>query len=153
MEGSTGVRNAEIMGRINVNCGGQHRVTFGGCEVRKRAVKIEQVKAVNNISYAEAVNRVQIQREKEDTRKMNLIPRTERDRTEETNIALAADKLILFMAYVINCTDQVKHKTEKIKLIVRGAEKFMGLKDVSWEQITKSLEADGRIGGSGDKTR
>lgn len=76
------------------NCGGQHRVTLGGCEVRKRAVEIEQVKAVNNISYAEAVKRVQDQREKEDTRKMNLIPRTEKDRTEETNTALAVDKRI-----------------------------------------------------------
>ncbi|XP_035985059.1 uncharacterized protein LOC118558667 [Fundulus heteroclitus] len=44
------------------NCGGQHRVTYGGCEVRKRAVKIQQVKTVNNISYAEAVKTVQGQK-------------------------------------------------------------------------------------------
>ena len=37
------------------NCGGQHNVAYGGCEVRKRAVEIQQVKTVNNISYAEAV--------------------------------------------------------------------------------------------------
>ena len=37
------------------NCGGQHNVTYGSCEVRKRAVEIQQVKTVNNISYAEAV--------------------------------------------------------------------------------------------------
>ncbi len=41
------------------NCGGQHRVTYSGCNVRKRAVEIEQVKMVNNISYAEAVKKVQ----------------------------------------------------------------------------------------------
>lgn len=34
------------------NCGGQHRVTYEGYEVRKRAVEIQQVKTVNNISYA-----------------------------------------------------------------------------------------------------
>lgn len=47
------------------NCGGQHRVTFGGCEVRKTAVEVEHVKAVNNLSYAEAVRRVQGQRGRE----------------------------------------------------------------------------------------
>lgn len=31
------------------NCGGQHRMTYGGCEVRKKEVEVEQVK-VNNIS-------------------------------------------------------------------------------------------------------
>ena len=30
-------------------------MAYGGCEVRKRAVEIQQVKTVNNISYAEAV--------------------------------------------------------------------------------------------------
>ena len=133
------------------NCGGQHRVTFGGCEVRKRAVEIEQVKAVNNISYAEAVKKVQGQRGRGDTEKVNIVSRTEEEHTEKTNIALEVDKLILFMAYVINCTEQVKHKTDKIKIIVRGAEKFLGMRDISWEQIAKSLETDGRMGGSGGK--
>lgn len=41
------------------NCGGQHRVSFGGCEVSKKAVEVEQVKVTHNISYAEAVRRVQ----------------------------------------------------------------------------------------------
>ena len=40
------------------NCGGQRRITYGDCEVRKTAVEIEQVKAVDNISYEEAVKRV-----------------------------------------------------------------------------------------------
>ena len=33
-----------------------------GYEVRKRAVKFQQVKTVNNVSYAEAVNTVQGQK-------------------------------------------------------------------------------------------
>ncbi len=49
-------------------CGGQHRVTNGGCEVRKRVVEIEEVKAVNNIRYAEAVKRVQGQRRRDETK-------------------------------------------------------------------------------------
>lgn len=56
-------------------------------------------------------------------------------------------ELIVFIAYVINCTDQVKHKTEKIK--IKGAEKFVGLKDVSRECISKKLEIEGKQEGSG----
>lgn len=59
------------------NCGGQHRVTYGGCEARKRAVEIEQVKAVDNISYAEAVKRVQGQRGVDETGKANQATRVE----------------------------------------------------------------------------
>ena len=62
------------------------------------------------------------------------------------------DKLILFVAYVINCADHVKHKTEKIKIIVEGAEKFLDMKDLSWEQINRRLEEVGKPGVHGDKT-
>lgn len=56
------------------------------------------------------------------------------------------------MAYVINCTDEAIHKTEKIKIIVKGAERFLGLKDVSSENNNKKLEADGKPGSSGGRT-
>lgn len=46
---------------------------------------------------------------------------------------------MLFIAYVINCADQVKHKTEKIKMIVKGAERCFGMKGLSWEHIHKKL--------------
>ena len=50
--------------------------------------------------------------------------------------------MVLFMAYVINCVEQVKQKTEKIKIIVRAAEKYLGVKDVSWVQVNRKLEKD-----------
>lgn len=56
---------------------------------------------------------------------------------------LTMEKLILFIVYVINCSDQVKHKTEKIKIIVKGAERFFGIKDISWENKKKHLEGKG----------
>lgn len=90
------------------NCGGRQRGTFGSCEVRKRAVEIEQVKTVVIVSYADAVKKVQAQKGKD---KVNQPSRPEVRQAEE-NEALAVDKLILFIAYVINCTDQVKRKTE-----------------------------------------
>ena len=58
----------------------------------------------------------------------------------------------MFVAYVINCADQVKHKTEKIKIIVKGAEKIFDMKDLSWEQISRRLEEVRNPGVHGDKT-
>ncbi len=37
------------------NCGGDHNVAFGGCEVRKRAIEVQNENARKNITYAEAV--------------------------------------------------------------------------------------------------
>lgn len=48
--------------------------------------------------------------------------KVDRQQIDETRPAITVERMILFIAYAINCTDQVKHKTEKIKIIVRGAE-------------------------------
>lgn len=45
------------------------------------------------------------------------------------------EKMILFTACAINFTDLVKHKTKKIKIIVKGAETFFGIKEMSWEHV------------------
>ncbi|XP_027895304.1 uncharacterized protein LOC114158190 [Xiphophorus couchianus] len=131
------------------NCGGQHRVTYGGCEVRKKAKEIIQIKTTKNISYAEAVKNVKEQTTRKSEQIASQIPQQNKVQSED-NITVSVEKLILFVAYVINCTDQAKHKTEKIKIIVRGAEKFLGFKEGSWENINKKLEVDGRSGPPGE---
>ncbi|MED6243810.1 hypothetical protein ATANTOWER_027374 [Ataeniobius toweri] len=98
-----------------------------------------------NTSYAEAVKSVKGQKIREVEQKERQIP--QKLQTEE-NIELSVEKLILFIAYVINCTDQTKHKTEKIKIIVRGVERFLGFKEGSWENINKRLETEERPGTS-----
>ncbi|XP_038159537.1 uncharacterized protein LOC119795547 [Cyprinodon tularosa] len=131
------------------NCGGNHRVTFGGCEVRKSAKEIVQIKTTKNISYAEAVKNVKEQETREIKQTVRQTTQQSKVQTEE-KATIPVEKLILFIAYVVNCTDQAKHKTEKIKIIVRGAEKFLGFKEGSWENINKKLEEDGRPGPSGE---
>lgn len=89
-------------------------MTYGGCEVGKRAVEIQQVKIVNNINYAEAANTLQGQKGMGATDTISQSSRSGGGQTEEANTKteLDVDKLILFVAYVINCADQVKRKTE-----------------------------------------
>ena len=89
------------------------------------------------------MNRVQGQRARDEPEKVKQFSRSEMGQTEKLDTAFTVDNLILFICYVINCTDQVKHKTEKMKIIVEGAEKSLAIKDVSWENINKDLKQKG----------
>lgn len=71
-------------------------MAHGGCDVRKRAVKSSRLKTGNNISYSEAVKRVQGQREMNETPNQDL--RAEAGLSEETDTALTVEELIPFMA-------------------------------------------------------
>lgn len=57
-------------------------------------------------------------------------------RREET---ISTEKLILFIAYVVNCADQARTRTEKIKIIVKAASKFLNIGNLSWEKIQTEL--------------
>ena len=40
------------------SCGGEHVVTFGGCEIMKEEVAVQKVKVLDKGTYAEAVKAV-----------------------------------------------------------------------------------------------
>ncbi|XP_013856338.1 uncharacterized protein LOC106512216 [Austrofundulus limnaeus] len=96
------------------NCGGQHNVAFGGCEARKKAAEIQQLRTIKKITYAEAAKSVQEKRTVQKSQQVMSSTSSEPSQILKSGMEITMDKLILFMAYVINCTDQVKQKTEKI---------------------------------------
>lgn len=123
-------------------------MTFGGCEVRKRAVEIQQVKTSHNISYAEAVKKVQGHAGGQEIKGKMMMAQT----SNQGGQVFSVQQLILFMSYVVNCSSQAKSKTERIRIVVKGAEKFFGLRGVSWESISKKLEEDGVAGETSNQT-
>lgn len=40
------------------NCGGEHRARYGGCVEHKKAIKVQNVKISEGLSYAEAFKKV-----------------------------------------------------------------------------------------------
>ena len=40
------------------NCGGEHSAAFGGCAVQIKAKEVQKYKIINNVSYAEALKKV-----------------------------------------------------------------------------------------------
>lgn len=43
------------------------------------------------------------------------------------------------MVEVINCSAQTEKRTEKIKIIVKAAEKYLGIKGLVWEEVEEIL--------------
>lgn len=54
-------------------------------------------------------------------------------------IGLTTDKLVLFLAYAINYSEQAKSKNERIKIIVKATAKFLNMKDLFWEKHMLTL--------------
>lgn len=94
------------------NCG-QHRAAYGGCEIRKRVVEVQKVKTTNNLSYAEAVEKVQ---EQQRSHVGSIVVRQEPKRIGRNSSPVEYDKLIFLIDYVNNSTDQDKHKSEKRRM-------------------------------------
>lgn len=116
------------------NCGGNHTAAYRGCEVWKKAVEVQKVKSNQKITYPEAVKICNKERGIED-----IDMTKEGTGSGQENTGIVMDRIVLFLAYVINCSEQAKTKTEKIKIIVKAAAKFFNMKDLSWEKIHADL--------------
>lgn len=84
------------------------------------------MKIINKLSYAGA-QRKRVQRNNESVRSYQK-PTFEKSQRERNDTGLTAEKLMLFIACVFNSTDQANHKMEKIKIIVKRAEKCLAIK-------------------------
>ncbi|XP_049328199.1 uncharacterized protein LOC125787671 [Astyanax mexicanus] len=131
------------------NCGGDHKAAYGGCEVRKRAAKVQEVRVTQGLTYAAALKEVNTVAPPEGSavrsaRTVTDVPRTALSHQTHcpiTRDTLVVDKIkfVMFMADVVNCTAQTNSRTERIKIIVRSAEKFLDIKSLTWEVISSSL--------------
>ena len=111
------------------NCGGDHSAAYGGCPVRKRAASVQQVRTTKHLSYADAVK--EVDREKGQREKLEAV-------RKQGDASLSSERLVIFISYVINCTEGLKSKTEKIRVIVKAARKFLNL-DVTQDKINHAL--------------
>lgn len=125
------------------NCGGEHSSAYRGCEVSKKAAEVQRMKTSHGITYAEAARRVGEQPTD------NNVRTTDRRevracegcrRVKEDTLIVGKREFILFMVDVVNCTAQTDKKMEKIKIIVRAAEKYLGMDAIGWEEVEDILK-------------
>lgn len=96
--------------------------------------------------YADAVKQVQ---NKIDLRNAGPVEeRTERLRKHAKHAKINDNLLVInktsflaSMAEVINCSEQTVSRTEKIKIILRAAGKYLNAEEITFEQINEKLRA------------
>ncbi len=126
------------------NCGGEHSAAYQGCEFSKRAKEVQRIKVTEGISYSEAVKMVP---------RVNVIPKQNEGIGNDTineedgeiskdNLVVSKHDFVIFMVEIINCSAQTTSRTERIKIIVKAAEKYLGIKGMDWETVRDNLSTD-----------
>ena len=123
---------------------------FGGCEVRKRAKEMQQVRTEKAVSYADAVKMV---RDRSETQAVSSVMKGSGKesgtvqsksgncwRVDKDTLIMNKDKFLFFMAEVINCAFQAERRSERIAIIVKSAARYLDIEGITWENIYGELK-------------
>lgn len=127
------------------NCGGEHSSAYRGCEASKKAAEVQRIRVSQGMSYAEATKAVSgsIQVTKQNVVKNKDAEQCKRcDKLKEETLLVSKNDFVLFMADIINCSAQSGSRNERIKIIVKSAEKYLGVKGLSCEDVKNILNED-----------
>ena len=117
-----------------LQCKGNHLAGSRQCPRRKREETIDRVRGEKGISYADAVKRMDLKGEE------NEGARGKREsKREEHTICMDKGQFLAFIAMVINCAVEMKGKTERIRMVLDAARRFLKIEDISGEDLDKLL--------------
>lgn len=129
------------------NCGGEHSAAYKGCEEHKKAVQVQNVRAKEKLSYAEAIKKVN-SKAKPIARVLSAsqpLPQTfvqtPRHNVNDNTLIVDKRKFVAFVVECINCSATVESRTQKTYIIIRAAKKYLGMEDLSFEAINEILTA------------
>lgn len=105
----------------------------------KREVEIQQVRAQNKTTYAEAVKMVSQRGGIDERSRAGKQPTQEADQASEGKAMVDLKKRVTFIAGVINATMEVKSKTERIQIIIKAAAQHLDISGMTWEEVRKDL--------------
>lgn len=137
------------------NCGGEHSAAYKGCEAHKRAAQVQRVRVEEKLTYAEAIKKVKSGQNENIVRQQPMNKEAERTRSRDprsypekrcaTDMTMSIDKVkfVAFLAYVINCSAKSESRTERIEIIIRAAEKYLNMGNISLEMIVDVLNNAG----------
>lgn len=114
------------------NCGGEHSANYI-CTERKVAVKVQNVRIEEGVSYAEALKKVK-QTPKVDRIKATPVVTQSQHKVSASSRdnEVIAVSFITFVA-VVNCSAQTESRTERIKIIIKAVEKYLEIRNISIE--------------------
>ena len=119
------------------NCDGNHHAGAAQCPKRNMEEKVERIRKEVRMPYAEAVKRLeetgQSKPESDQTRGKEKVS------NNEQNICLDKKRFLAFIAMVINCAVDIQSKTERIKMILDAATRFLDIVDISGDNLNDTL--------------
>ena len=131
-----------------IHCKGNHYAGASVCPKRRREESVNKIRVGKGISYAEAVKRMEGGNERVEER------HEERTKRAEQAIFMDRKQFLAFIAMVVNCAMEIKGKTERIKMILDAARRFLKIEDISGEDLDNLLRegfAPTQDAGSGDR--
>jgi len=133
------------------NCGGGHSAAYAGCPVQQEAREVQKVKSGQNLTYAEAVRKVKGKSKGEPkvtnapgNRIESYSQREVNHERNEAELHITVNKIdfVAFICAVVNGTSQVEKRSDKLRIIVGCANKFLKLTGVSAEEVHGILKAE-----------
>ena len=122
-----------------LHCGGEHHAGSSQCPRKVEEMKVNKVRTgKRGISYAEAVKRVEGKKER--TTGMAELQSKEDER--RTPICMDRKRFLAFIAMVINCAVEIQGKSERIKMVLDAAKRFLNVVDVSGEDLDNTLREE-----------
>ena len=109
---------------------------------------MQRIRVSQGVSYAEAAKAVSgsIQVTKQNDTKNKGVGNCKRcDKLKEETLLVSKNDFVLFMADIINCSAQSGSQNERIKIIVRSAEKYLGVRGLSCEDVKDILNEDAQL--------
>lgn len=126
------------------NCGGEHSSAYRGCEVSKRMQEVQRLKVNQGLSYAEATKTVKRAVVGPASNVKEGRQCTKCDKIKEETLIVSKNNFVLFMTIyeIVNCSAQTTSRTERIKIIVRSADRFLDVKELLWESVRDTLNEE-----------
>lgn len=93
------------------------------------------------ISYADAIKRVKSSEAPKINESTSVKTQNQKNQCRINKDSLVVDKIkfVTFVAEVINCSAQTTSRTERIKIIIRAAEKYLDIRETTVESVKEAL--------------
>ena len=120
------------------NCGGDHITSFHGCSHHVRAVKVEEVKGREKVSYAEAVKKVLEGEVAEGSRVERSIPLVQAPQIRKTpaKAGVEVSNNRSFLAFVVDILARpTMSLSDRVRDVVQAAGDFLGMEGIDPGEI------------------
>lgn len=130
------------------NCGGAHSAAYQGCVKQQEEKEVQRYRAVNLVSYAEAVKQVKARGPATNQRVNQKEASMQGDGQGRDDSLVRGDRptmqvgkidFLAFIIKVINCSAQATTRTDRIKIILQAAKAHLDMASVPVEEVMKKL--------------